>query len=73
MVANLVYDLSFKGNASDMLRAEFGEFKIKVDRGVTHIRATLPDRSALYGLIGRLDALGLELLDVRLVAEPERF
>jgi hypothetical protein len=73
MVTNLVYDLSFKGNASDMLRAEFGEFTVRVDRGVTHIRAILPDRAALYGLIGRLDALGLELLDVRLVAEPELF
>jgi hypothetical protein len=73
MVTSLVYDLSFKGNASDMLLAEFGEFAVKVDRGVTHIRANLPDRAALYGLIGRLDALGLELLDVRRVTEPDVF
>jgi hypothetical protein len=69
-MANLVYDLSFKGAASDMLKAEFGEFTVEVGGGVTHIRAVLPDRAALYGLIGRFEALGLELLDVRLVADP---
>jgi hypothetical protein len=68
-VANLVYDLSFKGNASDMLKAEFEDCAVDAGGGVTHIRATLPDRSALYGLIGRLEALGLELLDIRLVAD----
>jgi hypothetical protein len=25
----------------------------------------VPDRSALYGIVGRLEALGLELIDIR--------
>jgi hypothetical protein len=65
-----IYDVSFKGVASDALRAEFADMDVTVDPGVTHLRAALPDSSALYGLIGRLQALGLDLLDVRLVVGP---
>ena len=40
------------------------------DRGVTVVRSQVPDQAALQGLISRINALGLELLDVHLVAEP---
>jgi hypothetical protein len=31
----------------------------------TLLRGSLPDRSALYGVIGELEALGLQLLEIR--------
>jgi hypothetical protein len=36
---------------------------------VTILRSAVPDQAALQGLIARINALGLELLDVHLVAE----
>jgi hypothetical protein len=34
------------------------------------VRSGVPDQAGLQGLISRIGALGLELLEVHLVAEP---
>jgi hypothetical protein len=68
-MADLVYELSFKGAASDTLASAFDECKVTADRGVTIVRSAIPDQAALQGLIARINSLGLELLDVRLIAE----
>lgn len=68
-MAQLAYELSFKGGASETLAAAFDRSVITVRHGVTTIRTELPDQAALQGLIGRIHALGLELLEVRLVAD----
>ena len=70
-MAELVYALSFKGAASDTLAGAFDECVVTAGRGVTTVRSTVPDQAALQGLIARINALGLELLDVRLVADPD--
>jgi hypothetical protein len=70
-VAENSYELSFKGVASDTLRAAFEEFEVTTSRGLTLIRCSLPDQAALYGLLDRINALGLELLDVHQVAAPD--
>ena len=44
---------------------------VVTDRGVTVVRSRVPDQAALQGVIARINALGLELLDVHLVAEPD--
>jgi len=36
----------------------------------TVLTGVLPDQSALYGVLNRLQALGLELVEVRRLAEP---
>jgi hypothetical protein len=69
-MAELVYELSFKGAASDTLACAFEGCDVSTDRGVTIVRSEVPDQAALQGLIGRINALGLELLDVHLVAVP---
>lgn len=68
-MADLVYELSFKGAASDALAGAFEGCDVTTDRGVTTVRSGVPDQAALQGLIARVNALGLELLDVHLVAE----
>jgi hypothetical protein len=68
-MAELVYELSFKGAASAMLAGAFDECAVTIDRGVTTLRSGLVDQAALQGLIGRINGLGLELLEVRLVAD----
>jgi hypothetical protein len=68
-MAELVYELSFKGAASDTLASAFEGCEVTTDRGVTTVRSGVPDQAALQGLIARINALGLELLDVHLIAE----
>jgi hypothetical protein len=44
---------------------------VRTDHGITIVRRDVPDQAALQGLLNRVHALGLELLDLRLVAEPD--
>jgi hypothetical protein len=59
-----VYQLTIRGEMSEVIQAEFDDFELQVLHGETHLRADLPDSAALYGLIGRIEALGLVLLDL---------
>lgn len=68
-MAHTVYELSFKGSASDSIRSVFSDFEVVPGHGSTTLRGTLADQAALHGAIARIQDLGLELLEVRLVAE----
>lgn len=70
-MAELIYELAFKGAASDTLAGAFEGCDVTTGRGVTIVRSGIPDQAALQGLIARINALGLELLDVHLVADSE--
>jgi hypothetical protein len=41
-----------------------------VGPGTTTLRAELPDQGALSGLVQRITGLGLEVIDMHLVAPP---
>jgi hypothetical protein len=69
-MAQVVYELAFKGAASESVRALFDDYQVTVGHGITIIRGLFPDQSALHGAIGRIHDLGLELVDVHLVAGP---
>jgi hypothetical protein len=69
-MAERTYELSFKGAASDTLAAAFEDCDVATDRGVTIVRSTVADQAALHGLIARISALGLDLLDVHTVTDP---
>ena len=68
------YEVTFTGQAGATLRAEFDDCDITVGRGMTTLRAELPDEAALAGLIQRITSLRLEVIDVHLVAssQPEQ-
>ena len=68
-MAHVVYELSFKGAASESVLAMFPDFDVVPTHGSTTLRGALPDQAALHGAISRIRDLGLELLDVRLVAQ----
>jgi hypothetical protein len=65
-MADLRYELSFKGVASPTLRAAFADCELDRGSGVTMVRC---GHDELRGVMARIEELGLELLDVRLVAE----
>jgi len=64
------YEITFLGQASTTLRAEFDDCEVTIGPGTTTLRAELPDRGALTGLMERINSLGLDVIDVSLVAPP---
>jgi hypothetical protein len=66
------YEITFTGQAGTTLRAEFDDCQVTVGAGTTTLRADLPDQSALLGLVERINALGLELVHMHLVAPAPR-
>ena len=64
-MADLRYEVSFKGVASKDLRAAFGECESDAGARITTVRCP---KTELGAVITRIEDLGLELLEVRLVA-----
>ncbi|MGH9260617.1 MAG: hypothetical protein ACRD08_12090 [Acidimicrobiales bacterium] len=69
-MAELTYELSFKGAASDTLAAAFEDCDVITGRGVTIVRRSVPDQAALHGLIARISALAWSCSDVHPVTDP---
>jgi hypothetical protein len=66
-MADLVYEVSFRGVASDALRAAFDDCELEVGGGTTTLRCLAP---ALGAVLDRLQDLGLELIDVSSIKRP---
>ncbi len=64
------YEITFLGQAGSTLCAEFDDCEVTVRPGTTTLRAELPDRGALSGLLERINGLGLDVIAVNLVADP---
>lgn len=62
------YDIRVRGLLSDTLVNAFPELRPRYRGGVTVLEGELPDQAALHGVLARIEALGLELLEVRRVA-----
>ena len=54
-----------RGVLSDRLLAAFPGLWPSAERGDTVLAGTLPDQAALHGVLAQIEALGLELLEVR--------
>jgi hypothetical protein len=64
------YEITFLGQAGTTLRAEFEDCEVSIGPGTTTLRTEVPDRGALSGLMERINGLGLDVIDVSLVASP---
>ena len=64
------YEITFVGQAGRALRAEFDGCEVTIGPGTTTLRAELPDRGALTGLMERISGLGLDVIDVSVAASP---
>jgi hypothetical protein len=67
-VRSQIYEITFTGQAGSALRAEFDDCEVTLGRGTTTLRAEVPDQGALSGLMDRITGLGLEVIDMHLVA-----
>jgi hypothetical protein len=62
--------VKIKGAASDLVRAEFEDVEVTVEGDVTWLRTGPEDQAALFGLLGRIESLGLVLLEVNTAELP---
>ena len=62
------YEITFTGQAGSTLRDEFDDCEVTTSRGITTLRAELPDQGALTGLLQRITGLGLEVIGMHLSA-----
>jgi hypothetical protein len=69
-MAQLVYELSFKGAASPTLRAAFDDCEVVTGPGTTTLRVAVPDAAGMHGVVERVKDLGLEILELHLIVEP---
>ncbi len=59
------YEIRVRGLLSERLLSAFPEMRARTRDHETVLTGGLPDQSALHGVLGRIEALGLELLEVR--------
>jgi len=59
------YEIRIKGRITKSSQSAFDGLMITVDPIETVVRGTLIDQAALYGILERIQALGLELVEVR--------
>jgi hypothetical protein len=70
VVRSHIYEITFAGRAGSTLRAEFDDCEVTVGPDTTTLRAELPDQVALSGLVQRITGLGLEVVQLHLIAPP---
>ena len=59
------YEITVRGRLGDGLVEAFGGLTATPSSATTVLGGELPDQAALYGVLDRIESLGLELLDVR--------
>jgi hypothetical protein len=68
-VAASTYEIRISGTVPDEVADEFGEVQVVATAVSTVLSGELEDQAALLGLLARLRALGLTVLEVRHVQE----
>ena len=59
------YEISVRGLLGETLLVAFPGLSAREDGRETVLTGALPDQAALFGVLGHIEALGLELLEVR--------
>lgn len=59
------YRIRVRGHLGQTIRSAFPALQARASGGDTVLTGSLSDRAALYGVLAQIEALGLELLEVR--------
>ena len=59
------YRICVRGRLGETIRSAFPALQAQASGGDTVLTGPLPDRAALYGVLAQIEALGLELVEVR--------
>jgi hypothetical protein len=71
-VAAGLYEIRVKGRLSASVQSAFHGMTACVEPVETVLSGKLEDQAALYGVLQHVQALGLELVEVRRVADSDR-
>ena len=63
-------EITFTGQADRILRAQFDDCAVTTGPDTTTLHADLPDQAALSEIVQRIAGLGLEIINVQIVAPP---
>lgn len=64
------YEIRIKGRVGGPLLESFGDLDASIEPAETVLRGEIQDQAALHGLLDRIQAFGLELIEIRQVQEP---
>jgi hypothetical protein len=67
-VAAAGYEIRIRGRLSESMQTAFEEFQVSTEPVETVLHGQVLDQAALHGLLDRIAALGLELVEVRRLA-----
>jgi hypothetical protein len=59
------YEIRVSGRLGDTICSAFPDFRIQARAEDTVLSGVLADQAALYGVLAHIEALGLELIEVR--------
>ena len=68
-MADATYEIRVAGAAPEQDLRDTGAVTLAVDQ-VNTVVYSIPDQSALYGLLSRLRALGIEVVEARRILDP---
>jgi hypothetical protein len=66
----LEYRIRVRGHLGETMRSAFPGLQIGASDADTVLTGPLPDSAALHGVLAEIEALGLELLEVRRLPRP---
>jgi len=61
------HEIRVRGHLGQTMRTAFPELRVRIEGNDTVLSGALPDQAAVYGVIAAIEALGLELIEVRRV------
>ncbi len=59
------YQIRVRGHLGEMMLQAFPGFEAESSGDCTILRGALPDQAALHGVLAQIEALGIELLELR--------
>jgi hypothetical protein len=65
------YQVRIRGRLGPAVCSAFPALRARADGGDTVLTGVLADRAALYGVLAEVEALGLELVEVRRIPPDE--
>jgi hypothetical protein len=64
------YEIRVRGHLGETMRSAFPALRAQSQGADTVLTGALPDQAALHGVLADIEALGLELLEVRRLPSP---
>jgi hypothetical protein len=65
------YQVRVRGQLGETVSSAFPALRAQADGGDTVLTGVLADKAALYGVLAEVEALGLELIEVRRLPPPD--